>query len=86
MPARPLPRPVRPFTNVQMDALLCLAEGLSTEEAAERCGVAVVTFQGWLRNIASLLPDDPLCPLTLPSRVRVERYAVALHWGSDRAA
>ena len=38
-PRRSLPRPVSPFTAVQMDALLCLAEGLTTEDAADRCGV-----------------------------------------------
>lgn len=83
---RPLPRPVRPLTNVQLDALLCLAEGLSTEDAADRLGIAPITLEGWWRNIASMLPDDPLTPLALGHRRRCERYAVALFYGEANAA
>lgn len=86
MSRRTLPRPVRPLSNLQVDALLCLAEGLTTEDAADRLGIAPVTLHGWVRNIASMLPDDPLCPEAMSPRQRVERYAVALFWGPDAPA
>ncbi len=66
----PTTRPARPLTPTERRTVDLIAEGLTTEEIAEREGVSRYTVRDRIRRIRALVNDGGGTMLDLPEAAR----------------